>query len=51
MPKTMINRIGITAAKMSAISKFMENAIIIAPKTINGLLRNRRRNIFMPFCT
>ena len=26
------------------------NAIIIAPNTTNGLLKNRRKNIFTPFC-
>ena len=51
IPKTITNITIIATTKIKAICGFIVKAIIIAPNTINGLLKNRRRNIFAPFCT
>ena len=51
IPNTTIAKRGIVTAKMRAKRTSIVNAIIIAPKTINGERINRRRNMFIPVCT
>ena len=49
--KTTRHNNGMTTAKITAAFTLMVNAIIMEPKTINGLLSNRRNARFRPFCT
>ena len=51
IPKTITNSTLIAATKISAKWAFRANTITIAPNTMKGDRRNRRRNILMPFCT
>ena len=48
---TTTERNGIATTNTSAAFTLTVNAIIIAPKTINGERRNRRSTIFTPDCT
>ena len=50
-PKTITASTGMAMTKMLAAPQSMVKAITIAPMTMNGLRRNRRRNMFTPFCT
>ena len=50
-PKTITDSTGIATTKMLAALQSMVKAMIIAPMTMKGLRRNRRRNMFTPFCT
>ena len=51
MPKTMRLNTGSVAAKMSALFTSMVKAMSMAPSTMKGLLKSRRRARFNPFCT
>ena len=46
---TVAERTAITATKIRALLKSIKNAITIAPATINGERKNKRRNMFTPF--
>ena len=48
MPNTTIPKRRIVTAKITDNFLSIVNAIIIAPKTINGERMKRRRNIFIP---
>ena len=48
IPKTITNITIIAMTNINAICVFIVKAIIIAPNTMNGLRKNRRRNIFAP---
>ena len=48
MSATATNSAGITAANTHADGGSIKNAAIIAPNTIKGERRNRRRNMFTP---
>ena len=50
MPNTTTASTGIVTTKIIAAFQSIVNAMTIAPKTINGERRNRRKNILTPFC-
>ena len=51
MPKTITASTGIATTKMSAAFTLIVKAMIIAPKTMKGERRKRRRKRLTPFCT
>ena len=51
IPNTTTESRGIVTTKISAALTSMVNAMIIAPNTMHGERRNRRRTILTPFCT
>ena len=50
IPNTITDKSGITTTKINAAFTSTVNAMIIAPNTINGDRRNRRRTRFTPDC-
>ena len=51
MPNTTTDSRGITTTNTRAERTSTVKAMIMAPKTMNGERRNRRRNRFSPVCT
>ena len=51
MPNTTTDSSGMVTTNTSAAFTSIVNAMTIAPNTINGERKNRRRTRFTPFCT
>ena len=51
MPNTTRASRGMATTKISALLTSMVNAMIMAPNTMMGERRNRRRTMFTPDCT
>ena len=51
IPNTITIRTGSVMKNTRDAFAFTENAMIVAPNTINGERINRRRNILIPVCT